>query len=188
MIMEKNEIIAVTGTPGTGKSTFSEKLSEEFGYTLVDLNEFVKQEEIFELDTDGTKLVDSEDMQGSFEKILKNNDNGLVVDGLLSHLLSPEQVTHVVVLRTNPQILRERLSERDYSKEKLEENIESEALGVITSESVDKHGVNKVYEIDTTEKNPEQTVQDFKKALNEEKILKPGSVDWLEEYFTNKNK
>ncbi len=184
--MGRDRIIAVTGTPGTGKSTFSKKLSEELNLELVDLNEFIDQEKIFEIDSEGTKLVSSEELQNAFEKVLKENDQDLVIDGLLSHLLSPEQITHVVVLRTKPQNLRDRLSERDFTQKKVEENVEAEAIGVVTTEAVEEHGVKNVFEIDNTEMYPEETVETFKKALNDEKTLEPGSVDWLEEYFENK--
>lgn len=186
--MCRDRIISVTGTPGTGKSTFSKKLSEELNLKLVDLNEFIDQEKIFEVDSEGTKLVSSEELQNAFEKILEQNDKDLVIDGLLSHLLSPEQVTHVVVLRTKPQNLRYRLSERDFTEKKVEENVEAEAIGVVTAEAVEEHGVKSVFEIDNTEMGPEETVETFKKALNGEKSLEPGSVDWLEDYFEKEHK
>ncbi len=181
--MEQEKIIAVTGTPGSGKSTFSKKLSEELNLKRVDLNEIIDRNEIFELDSEGTKLVSSEDLQKTFEKILKKSSEDLVIDGLLSHLLSPEQVTHVVVLRTKPEVLRKRLSERDFSEKKVEENVEAEALGVVISETVEEHGVNNVFEIDNTEMEPQETIELFKEALKGEKSLEPGSVDWLENYY-----
>ncbi len=184
--MVEDRKIAVSGTPGTGKTTLSKKLSEALSYELLDLNEFIEKENIFELDTDGTKLVETEDLQESFQEIIESCDDGLVIDGLLSHFLSPEQITHVIVLRTRPKVLKKRLSERNFSKQKVEENIEAEALGVIVSEAIEKHGTNNVYEIDTTDKKPDETIKILKKAFEGKKALKPGSIDWLDDYFEKK--
>ena len=181
--MGKNLVIAVCGTPGTGKSTFSKKLVEEEDYALVDLNEIIEEEGIYEKDPDGTRAVDSDDLREVFDRRFSSTDEDLVVDGLLSYLLSPEQVTNVVVLRTHPEVLKERLEERGYSESKLKDNVDSEALSVVLGEAVQIHGVDKVFEIDTTRMGPDETVATFKEALDGKKTLAPGSVDWLEDYF-----
>lgn len=184
--MSKDLIIAVTGSPGTGKTAFSKNLAEALNCELLDLNEFIESQDIFELDPEGTKLVNPEDLERSFKIFLDKLNDDLVVDGLLSHLLPSDFITHVVVLRTDPRVLKNRLKQRDYPEKKLRDNIEAEALGVILSESVDRHGIENVYEIDTTEDSPEKSLEIFKKALKGDKSLKPGSVDWLD-FFLKEN-
>lgn len=186
--MSENRIIAVSGTPGTGKSTFARKLSETLDYKLVDLNDVIEDKGIYELDPDGTKAVDPKQLSETFKDILSKEEDGIVIDGLLSHLLSPENVSDIVILRTDPKILEERLMEREYSEKKVHENVEAEALGVILEEAVEKHGVEKVHEIDTTKQAVEETIKTFEKALAGEKTLKPGSIDWLEDYFGERGK
>lgn len=181
--MSENRVIAVCGTPGTGKSTFSKGLVVDAGYELVDLNEVIEEEGIFERDPDGTRAVDPEDLREVFDRRFSDSGKDLVVDGLLSYLLSPEQVTYVVVLRTHPSVLQERLSERGYSEKKLKDNVNSEALSVVLGEAVQIHGAEKVFEIDTSEVPPKRSVEMFKEALEGERDLSPGSLDWLEDYF-----
>ena len=41
-------IIIVTGTPGTGKSSFSKLLAKELNYTYLDVNEFIKKNALCE--------------------------------------------------------------------------------------------------------------------------------------------
>ncbi len=187
--MKDSKVIAISGTPGTGKTTLAEKLSEKLDFELFDLNQFIKEENIYEPDEEGTKIVDRNDLQNSFEKILEEKNHDLVVDGLLSYLLSSNQVDHIVILRTNPNTLRKRLNRReDFSEEKIEENIESEALGAVTSESIERHGIENIFEINTTKKNPEEVLETLKKGLENKIQLKPGNIDWLEEYVKHINK
>lgn len=183
--MSEKFVIAVSGTPGTGKSTFSRHLADDLNCRLLDLNKAIDDEDIYEMGVDGVKLVDPGDLQRSFDKKVGEGED-VVIDGLLSHLLSPEQVTHVIVLRTHPDILEDRLSRRNYSDEKIMENVEAEALGVILSEAVEIHGIEKVFEIDTSGLDPEESLKYFKNDLKGENNLKPGSIDWLEDYFEKK--
>lgn len=181
--MSEDRVIAVSGSPGTGKSTFARKLSEDLDYKLIDLNEIIEEENVYELDADGTRAVDSEDLRAVFKNVLAREGEDMVVEGLLSHLLSRERVSEVVVLRTNPEVLEKRLRKRGYSDEKLQDNLEAEALDVVLGEAIQEHGVDGVYEIDTTRLDPSEAVSLFEGALEGRESLAPGSVDWLEEYF-----
>jgi broad-specificity NMP kinase len=61
-------------------------------------------------------------------------DAHLCLDGHLSHYLAPGVPDLVVVLRRHPRLLRPALEERDYSPEKVRENLEAECLDVIGQE------------------------------------------------------
>jgi len=187
--MRDNKIIAVTGTPGTGKTTLSEKLSQKLDFELFDLNEFIEKEGIYETDAKGTKIVDPSDLRDSFGNRIQERNCNLVVDGLLSYLLSPDQVNYIVILRTEPDTLEKRLKERDdFSKEKIKENVESEALGTVTSEAIERQGIESVFEINTTEKNPEEVLESLRKGLEDKINLEPGDIDWLEKYVKKQSK
>lgn len=181
--MPERQIIAVTGTPGVGKSSFARELAKRLNAKVIDLNKMIEESKIYSLDENKTKATAPEDLREEFKRVINGESQDIIVDGLLSHLLAPNQVTHVVVLRTNPNVLRERLSSREYHNEKLEDNLEAEALGVILSEAIEIHGVKKIYELDTTNKSILESVKLFKKALKEKTSLEPGKIDWLEEFF-----
>lgn len=178
-------VISVSGTPGTGKSTIARCLSEELEYELIDLNEEINKRDLYDQAPNGVHLVDSDALEEVVRSI-PTEGSGKVIDGHLSHLLPPTFVTDVVVLRTRPEVLNERLKERGYSKKKIKENLEAEALGIIISEAVESHDIENIYEIETTDISPSETVRILLKAFKDDESLRPGSIDWLEDYFLNK--
>ncbi|MBC7219770.1 MAG: adenylate kinase family protein [Hadesarchaea archaeon] len=176
-------IIAVSGTPGTGKSTFSKILAEKLRAKLLSLNDFIEENKIYTLAPDGTKVVDIEKLRRCFARESRNLRGTLVVEGLMAHLLPKRMVNHVVVLRTHPRVLELRLKDRNYSEAKLRENVEAEALDIILWEAVEYHGIDKVHEIDTTNLTPDEAVKQFLLILEGKATARPGKVDWLEEHF-----
>ncbi|MEM4724415.1 MAG: AAA family ATPase, partial [Candidatus Hadarchaeum sp.] len=107
-------IIAVSGTPGTGKSEFSKKLAEKLQAKLLRLNDFIEENRIYSLDSDGTKVVDVPKLRRCFAKKARDLSGTVVVEGLLAHLLPKKTLDHVVVLRTHPKMLELRLRRRNY--------------------------------------------------------------------------
>lgn len=184
--MSERKVIVVTGTPGTGKSTFAKKLSEKLDLRLIDLNRVIEREEIYESEANGTKEVDPNDLREVFIDIISNSKKGLVIDGLLSYFLPRKYITEAVILRTHPDKLEKRLKNRGYSGKKLQDNLDSEALGVVLGEAVQELGEEKIYEIDTTEIDVFEAVERFRRALNGEISLSPGYIDWLENYLDKK--
>jgi len=153
--------IGITGTPGTGKTTVAEALNQE----IIDMKEFARERDLgeetdlFEIDV---SAVNSELPPEYW------------VEGHLAHKLD---LDYCIVLRTRPDVLKERLEARDYSKEKIDENIEAEAMDLILSEASQNN--SPIYEIDTTEKSVEEVIEEIEDAVENrrEKLL---SIDWTE--------
>lgn len=177
---------AVSGTPGTGKSVFARALARKLDARLVDLNSLIKRKKLFKLDANGVRIANLRGMRVEFAKIMKSFNCPIVAEGLLAHLLPAKLLTHVIVLRTRPRVLEKRLRARKYSKTKLRDNLEAEALGIILWEAVHEHGAAKVYEIDTTGIKVNTAVGMFLNALDGKTSLKPGKIDWLEEFYEEK--
>ena len=115
---------ALTGTPGTGKTSVSKLLNEK----VTSLSDYY--EEASEGKTkDGEWLVDI----AKLNKILKTSDSR-IYEGNFAHKLN--NINKIIVLRCDPNILMDRLEERGYKKEKVMENLEAEAIGLIFSESI----------------------------------------------------
>lgn len=176
-------VIAVSGTPGTGKSIFARALAKKLNARLIDLNALIQRKKIYRLDVDGTKIANLPKMRNEFVQAIRTSRSPIVVEGLLAHLLPKKYLTHIIILRTRPRVLERRLRARKYSKAKIRDNVESEALSIILWEAVQAHGLDKVYEIDVTKLKPGAAVKLFSDALDGKVSLGPGKVDWLEEVF-----
>jgi len=97
---------------------------------------------------------------------------------LESHLAHHFEADHVVVLRCEPTVLKERLESRGESAAKASENAESEALDVVLSEAVDRYGDDAVYEIDTTERNPGEVAEAIRAVRDGDREPQAGTVDF----------
>jgi len=160
--------IGVTGTPGTGKSTISKHLSGK----VVDIKGYMEENNL------GTKNENGE-IEIGIEKLRKNTpeepqNQDLILEGHLAHFLD---LDYCIVLRCNPEELRERLSKRDYTQTKIEENIESEKMDLILSQAVQNQET--VFEVDTSSRNVQEVVREVQEGIEEKKDRK-GVVNWSE--------
>lgn len=167
-------IIAVTGTPGVGKTTVSKLLAEKLGYEYVNLRDYALEKGIGEMKGDELE-VEVDELAYNFEKDFKGKN--VVVDGHLSHFLNADLV---IVLRANPKLIAERLKERGYSREKLGENVEAELVDVILVEALEEN--ENVIEVDTTGKTPEEVVEEILNLMGKGVKKRVGIVDWSEVY------
>ena len=164
--------VAVTGTPGTGKTTASKLVETEL--EVIGLNDLVRSEGL----TTGTdekrdSLVADIDAVAAR---LSDRDDILIE----SHLAHHFEADRVVVLRCLPTKLKERLLDRGDAERKAEENAEAEALDVILSEAVDRHGLDTVYEIDTTDRSAEAVAEEIEAVVDGERSPSAGTVDFTD--------
>ena len=100
-----SNIIFISGTPCTGKTTISEKLSEKLNWKLVKINDLaISNNLVLGIDEDkGYKIIDIDALNDLLLKIISEHDN-LIVEGHLSHLCSGAD--KLIVLRCRPEILK----------------------------------------------------------------------------------
>ena len=97
-----------------------------------------------------------------------------------SHLAHHLEADRVAVLRCHPDELRGRLLERGEPEPKAAENAEAEALDVVLSEAVEAHGLDSVYEIDTTDRTPDEVAADLEAVLAGDRDPAAGTVDFTD--------
>ena len=142
--------VAITGTPGVGKTTVAAKVSDMTGWPLIDINKLLTKDYVIENDADRESFI--VDIERAASEIKLPDD--CVLDGHLSHFF---QADFVIVLRCRPKELQIRLESKVWAQAKVEENIEAEAMDMISDESRKLH--KNVADIDTTGDMPEKTAE-----------------------------
>lgn len=164
--------VAVTGTPGTGKSTATGQLSS--GLEEIHLNEVIEAEGLT-AGTDEARGSWIADMD-AVAAWLEGRDD-VIVESHLAHLVDADRV---VVLRCRPDVLAERLEHRGESDAKAAENAEAEALDLILAEAVERHGDERVYEIDTTERSPDAVAAEIDAVVEGRRDPSTGTVSFVD--------
>ncbi len=175
-------VIALTGTPGTGKSAVAERLASP-DVVIIELSDLANRTGAV-VGRDEERLSDEVDLdildQGVAQAIADVPEGATII--LVGHLAHCVQCDQVVVLRTSPGLLKERLRDRGWPEAKVAENVEAEAVGVIMVESKELEPPVPVWEIDTTSDNLGVTVERFNEAVSgSNPALEAGWVDWSEE-------
>ncbi len=174
--------VALTGTPGTGKSAVGAALSRR-GVPVLSLNAEAAR----------AGLLGARDQRrGSFEVDVHALDRAvskrakafpqaapLVLEGHLAHFLS---VDCALVLRCPPPLLARRLRRRGWAEPKVRENVCAEAVGVIATEAVERLGVRRVFEFSTGgARAPHAAGAVMRVAAGKATSLRAGRIDYLEE-------
>ena len=180
-------LVALSGTPGTGKSTVSALLQKE-GYNIVNLNELaINRGFVTGIDTERhSKVIDIDGLDNYINDHYKTKDI-VFIDGHASHLL--RTIDKVILLRCHPNKLKIRLEKKGWNKEKIKENIEAETIDVILCETVELHPEENIFEIDTTNKNIKSVLSSIIEVVKSNfepiKKYKIGKIDWSEEVLND---
>ncbi|MEM0128135.1 MAG: AAA family ATPase [Thermoplasmatales archaeon] len=156
-------MICVTGTPGTGKSTLMEKMKRK-GLDAHEFDEIIGQ------------CISSQDGDEAIvdEKCLRKIKETGIYFGHLSHYA---QCDLVIVLRAHLSNIESRLAERGYSRSKIMDNIECEAIDLIGEEAFSIHPAS-THEI--INENIDETFELIEKIIRGE-ASKKEKIDLTEE-------
>ena len=167
--------IAITGTPGVGKTSVAEELKDR--YEIIHLSDLVDKFTIGYDEERESKIVDEEAMDEYIKSI--REEDIMLVEGHLSHLLS---VDGVVVLRCHPEELKKRLAEKGWREKKIRENLEAEALDIILERALERH--ERVWEVETTGREIKEIAREVDEIIKKMPPPSHGKIDysqWLME-------
>jgi adenylate kinase len=140
---------ALTGTPGTGKTSISKLLNTK----IVHLSDYYEASSEGKTNS-GEWLINLDKMNNLVKKLELDE---VFYEGHTSHTL--DNLDMVILLRCDPSILKDRLASRNYSEEKINENLEAEALNIIYDEALENITADKIFQLDTTKQTPQESAK-----------------------------
>jgi adenylate kinase len=164
----------ITGNPGVGKHTITKEIGKLLHLSIIDINSVAKEFGLFEKNKE-TNDVDVVKLG----KIIADTISHpvLFVGHLAPYVLSTDKIKKVIVLRKNPYDLISVYKKREYSKEKIKDNLGSEALGVIFHDTIIQFGTEKTIQIDITTQSIQETTKKVIDAIKGK--IETEEVDWL---------
>ena len=183
------QILIVSGTPGTGKTTVSKNLLNYFEAKVISLNELAISENLVEkFDSKReTSIINNKKLVNFLIKLIedyeKEDPEFLIIESHFSDIVPEQYIDFVIILRCDPDELYNRLKTRGYKREKIRENVQSEILGNCVNYFMSKSINTPILEINTTLASIESITKTIIKILTKKINIKDyyvGKVDWLE--------
>jgi adenylate kinase len=174
--------LVITGNPGVGKHTCARYVVQKIGSgNIVDINKLATSHNaILDKDNKDGFEVNTKKLAKLLASQLKESRNLIIVVGHLApYVLDRTDIDIVTVLRRSPYELIRTFEERNYPFHKIRENVASEIIGVSLYDSIQNFGKEKIAELDTTAKRPEDIAIQIVLLLKRKSTKKIGTVDWL---------
>ncbi|KAF2879362.1 hypothetical protein ILUMI_26809 [Ignelater luminosus] len=166
--------ILITGTPGVGKSTLCEKLSETTGLKWLEISKIAKENNCLEEYDEEYQccVLDEDKLLDGLEEVMSCGGN--IVDYHCCDLFPERWFDIVFVLRTDNTTLYDRLVGRGYSGKKLEDNIQCEIFQTILEEARASYATEIVHELSSH--TPEELESNLQRICL-----------WLQQWFNDTN-
>lgn len=172
-------VILVGGSPGTGKTRVAKILGSKMSMDAISLGQLAEESGCVSAEDKirKTGIINEDCLVDVLDDLTSDKSKSMIIEGHYIDLVPSSAVKWVFILRTHPDELKKRLSERDYPVEKVNENVEAEIFGVCQMDALDSFGEARVFEIDTTGLSAPEAVGKI------ETIMKNGSspirIDWM---------
>ena len=139
--------ILVTGTPGVGKTAVAEALAKRLGLECVGVSALAASIGAHEAwdDERACHVLDEDKVLDAMEP--KLGAGGCVVEYHACELFPERWFDLVLVLRASTETLFDRLKERNYADEKLQENLQCEIMQTILEEARESYAPEIVVEL-----------------------------------------
>lgn len=150
-------MICITGIPGAGKTTICRKLSASGieCFSVLDLP-----------GSETCKFGEEVDIDCLKEKFAALKNTNIVVEGHYSHLLG---CNSVILLDRDETAVYQELSERGYSFEKIQENVDSLRSDIIYQEALELLPSTRIHRVKVEEGRPEAVFDEIVNYIKNQK-------------------
>ncbi|KAJ2552110.1 factor activating pos9 [Coemansia sp. RSA 1933] len=144
-----NPNILITGTPGTGKTTTAEMVAAAAGLEKVTVGDLVKHRKLHDGYNEAydTYWLNEDKVVDEMEAMMA--DGGMCVDFHTCGFFPERWFDLVVVLRTDTEKIFDRLEERGYKPNKVQENVECEIMQVVLDEARESYSPDVLLELNS---------------------------------------
>jgi len=137
-------IIAISGTPATGKTEVARIVAKKLGYEYISLNQLAEEKGLYAGydDERSCKIVDTKAISKEIKKRKKEN---LVVESHYAHDIYSDIL---IILTCELKELKKRMEKRGWNEKKIIENMDSEIMEVIKTEALESE--KKFHEVESS--------------------------------------
>ncbi len=174
-------VILIGGSPGTGKTKVAFILGAKLSVKVISLTALADKAGCVSMKDKvrDTGIINEDCLVDAIINEVDEKRKRAVVEGHYIDLVPSGSVEIVFILRTHPAVLRERLTERGYTESKINENVEAEVIGVCQLDALDSFGEAKVIEIDTSHKQPSDSVDTILELMKNP--VQGDRIDWMQQ-------
>jgi adenylate kinase len=165
-------VLAISGTPGTGKTTVARRIEKEFDILHLDVNSIIKEYSLSEGydPVRRCEIIDINKLKKALILLILKAKRPIIIDSHMSHFLPKKYIDVCIITKCSPKTLNERLLKRSYHDAKIRENLDSEIFEVCMNEAVEEG--HEIIEINTDSGIDFAALKDKLKILKYSKHLK----------------
>lgn len=135
----------ITGTPGCGKTTLAKNLAKKLKLKTINEKDFALKNGIGEFNEENELEIPIKEFEKKANKFLEKN-KGIIFEG---HTLAEMKlaVDKVILIKIDPEELEARLLNRNYTDEKIMDNVFCEGIDYIKKKVLKNYKKSKIIEI-----------------------------------------
>jgi adenylate kinase len=156
--------LMVTGSPGVGKTTISKIIAKKFNLQYINEKDFALKNSIGYFNEENELELPIMELEKKANAFLSKNNNVLFEGHVICE--TKLNVDLIILLRVDPEDLELRLENRNYSKEKIMDNVFCEGIDYCLKKLLKNYPTKKIFELSS------QTSQNLTVLKIFEKIAK----------------
>ena len=162
--------LAITGTPGVGKTSVSKSLGKKLKSKVLNEKEFALEKGIGKWDSEEDELiVPLGKLRKALNQMLKTEENVIIEGHMLCEIAL--DVDFIVLITLDPELLEERLESRRYPHPKIQDNVFCEGIDYCKKHVSRKYPKKKIIEV-KSQKSIKETMHIILKEFKDRGILK----------------